>query len=64
MLYDVDSIEAYFEDLPEDRRQTVERLYQEILAHLPAGFEIGVLGGMIKLRAPVCLSQRIPLYTR
>lgn len=53
MLYDVDSIEAYFEDLPEDRRQMLERLYQEILAHLPAGFEIGVLGGMINYYVPL-----------
>ncbi|HFU4011825.1 TPA: DUF1801 domain-containing protein [Streptococcus suis] len=53
MLYDVESVEAYFEALPENRRQGVEHLHQVILDHLPAGFEVGVLGGMINYYVPL-----------
>ncbi|HFU4122333.1 TPA: DUF1801 domain-containing protein [Streptococcus suis] len=53
MLYDVESVEAYFEALPENRRQAVEHLHQVILDHLPAGFEVGILGGMINYYVPL-----------
>lgn len=53
MVYDVESIEAYFSILPDNRKEAVERLHRVILEHLPDGFEVGVLGGMINYYVPL-----------
>ncbi|HFI0113634.1 TPA: DUF1801 domain-containing protein [Streptococcus suis] len=53
MIYDVESIEAYFSILPDNRKDAVERLHRVILEHLPDGFEVGVLGGMINYYVPL-----------
>lgn len=53
MLYDVESVEAYFEALPDNRKEPLEQLHQEIVGNLPAGFEVGVLGGMINYYVPL-----------
>ncbi|HFI0978341.1 TPA: DUF1801 domain-containing protein [Streptococcus suis] len=53
MIYDVESIEAYFSILPNNRKDAVERLHRVILEHLPDGFEVGVLGGMINYYVPL-----------
>ncbi|MCQ8264442.1 hypothetical protein NF419_00670 [Streptococcus suis] len=53
MKYDVENIEAYFGALPENRKEAVERLHQVIVEQLPAGFEVGMLGGMINYYVPL-----------
>lgn len=53
MIYDVDSLETYFEALPDKRKEPLERLHSEIVAHLPEGFEVGILGGMINYYVPL-----------
>ncbi|HFU4221824.1 TPA: DUF1801 domain-containing protein [Streptococcus suis] len=53
MNYEVESIEAYFSTLPDKRKEAVERLHQVIVEQLPAGFEAGVLGGMIHDYVPL-----------
>lgn len=53
MLIEVDTIEEYMAALPDNRREAVERLHQVILEHLPAGFEVAVLGGMIHYFVPL-----------
>lgn len=53
MNYEVESIEAYFSSLPDKRKEAVERLHQVIVDHLPDGFVVGVLGGMIHYYVPL-----------
>ncbi|HEM3702875.1 TPA: DUF1801 domain-containing protein [Streptococcus suis] len=53
MLIEVETIEEYMAALPDNRREAVERLHQVILDHLPDGFEVGVLGGMINYYVPL-----------
>ncbi|HFU4463631.1 TPA: DUF1801 domain-containing protein [Streptococcus suis] len=53
MLIEVETIEEYMTALPDNRREAVERLHQVILEHLPAGFEVAVLGGMIHYFVPL-----------
>lgn len=53
MLYEVETIEEYLAALPDNRKEPIERLHGEIVAHLPAGFEIGVLGGMMNYYVPL-----------
>lgn len=52
MLIEVKTIEEYMAALPDNRREAVERLHRAILEHLPDGFEVGVLGGMINYYVP------------
>ncbi|NQN49023.1 DUF1801 domain-containing protein [Streptococcus suis] len=54
MIYEVESIEAYFSSLPDNRKEPVEKLHQEIIRYLPTGFEVGILGGMINYYVPLC----------
>ena len=53
MLIEVDTFEDYLAALPDQRREAVEQLHQEILTQLPPGFEVGVLGGMINYYVPL-----------
>lgn len=53
MIYEVESIEEYFSSLPDNRKEPVEKLHQEIIRHLPTGFEVGILGGMINYYIPL-----------
>ena len=53
MLIEVDTFEDYLAALPDQRREAVEQLHQEILNQLPPDFEVGVLGGMINYYVPL-----------
>ena len=53
MLIEVGTFEDYLAALPDQRKEAVERLHQEILDQLPPGFEVGVLGGMINYYVPL-----------
>ncbi|HFI0424217.1 TPA: DUF1801 domain-containing protein [Streptococcus suis] len=53
MLIEVETIEEYMAALSDNRREAVERLHQVILDHLPDGFEVGILGGMINYYVPL-----------
>ena len=53
MLIEVGTFEDYLAALPDQRKEAVERLHQEILNQLPPGFEVGVLGGMINYYVPL-----------
>ncbi|MDG4521292.1 DUF1801 domain-containing protein [Streptococcus suis] len=53
MLIEVETIEEYMAALPENRKEAVERLHQVIVEQLPAGFEVGTLGGMINYYVPL-----------
>lgn len=53
MIYEVESIEEYFSSLPDNRKEPVEKLHQEIIRHLPTGFEVGILGGIINYYVPL-----------
>ena len=44
MLIEVDTFEDYLAALPDQRREAVEQLHQEILNQLPPDYEVGVLG--------------------
>ncbi len=53
MLIEVGTFEDYLAALPDQRKEAVERLHQEILNQLPSGFEVGVMGGMINYYVPL-----------
>ncbi|MDG3136386.1 hypothetical protein [Streptococcus suis] len=53
MLIKVETIEEYMAALLENRKEAVERLHQVIVEQLPAGFEVGILGGMINYYVPL-----------
>lgn len=53
MRIEVETIEEYLDQVPEKRKEAVERLHQVIVDNLPAGFEVGVLGGMINYYVPL-----------
>ena len=44
--------EAYVAELPEDRREAINRLRKEIIKHLPEGFQEGMQYGMIGYYVP------------
>lgn len=52
MQYDVDSITAYLEALPEERRQVIERLRQVIKDNLPGRYEEKLQYQMISYVVP------------
>lgn len=52
MQYDVESVEDYIQQLPEDRKEPIERLRKVILDNLPEGFEETILYGMIGYVVP------------
>ncbi|WP_124980724.1 DUF1801 domain-containing protein [Nonlabens xiamenensis] len=43
---------AYLEELPSDRREPIKKIRQQILDHLPDGFEEGMLYGMLGYYVP------------
>jgi hypothetical protein len=47
------TVEAYLDELPGDRRATVEAVRAVVLEHLPAGFEEGIQYGMIGYYVPL-----------
>ncbi|MFX3952253.1 DUF1801 domain-containing protein, partial [Streptococcus suis] len=49
----METIEEYRAVLPENRKEAVARLHQVIVEQLPAGFEIGILGGMSNYYVPL-----------
>ena len=49
------SVAAYLADLPAERRAVVSRVRQEILAHLPAGYEEAMNWGMICYQVPLAV---------
>ena len=53
MLIEVGTFEDYLAALPDQRKEAVEWLHQEILNQLPSGFEVGVMGGMINYYVPL-----------
>ena len=53
MLIEVGTFEDYLATLPDQRKEAVEWLHQEILNQLPSGFEVGVMGGMINYYVPL-----------
>lgn len=53
MRIEVERIEDYMAALPDGRREAVEELHRVIVANLPAGFEQGVLGGMVNYYVPL-----------
>lgn len=46
------SVAEYLEELPEDRRETVQAVREEILRNLPKGYEEGMQYGMIGYYVP------------
>ena len=47
------TVESYLDELPTDRRGTVEAVRAVILEHLPAGFEEGMQYGMLGYYVPL-----------
>jgi len=52
MDHDIKSVKEYLERLPEERRETIERLREIILSNLPEGFEETISYGMISYVVP------------
>lgn len=52
MRYKAATPEAYISMLPENRQQSVKKLRETILNHLPKGFEEGIQYGMIGYSVP------------
>lgn len=47
------TVQEYLDELPEDRRETIEVIRQTILDNLPTGYEEGMLYGMIGYYVPL-----------
>lgn len=52
MDHDIKSVKEYLERLPEERRETIERLREIILSNLPEGFEETISYGIISYVVP------------
>lgn len=52
MQYDVSSLEEYFESIPNERTESVKKLYTIIKENLPAGFEERINYGHIGFVVP------------
>ncbi|MBX2828186.1 MAG: DUF1801 domain-containing protein [Flavobacteriaceae bacterium] len=52
MQYDADTVAGYIEQLPEERKDPVEKLRQTVKKHLPKGFEEGITYKMIGFYVP------------
>jgi hypothetical protein len=50
---DATTVEQYLDELPDDRRPTVEAVRRTILANLPSGFVEGMQYGMISYYIPL-----------
>ena len=53
MKSDAPTVDAYLEELPEDRREAIAAVRSVILEHLPDGFEEGMQYGMIGYYVPL-----------
>lgn len=53
MRSDAPTVDAYLDDLPEDRREAIAAVRSVILEHLPEGFEEGMQYGMIGYYVPL-----------
>ena len=53
MKSDASTVDAYLEELPEDRREAIAAVRSVILEHLPDGFEEGMQYGMIGYYVPL-----------
>ncbi len=53
MRSDASTVEEYLASLPEDRRQAVSAVRDEILANLPPGYEEAMNWGMITYQVPL-----------
>ena len=53
MRSDAPTVDAYLDDLPEDRREPIAAVRSVILEHLPEGFEEGMQYGMIGYYVPL-----------
>lgn len=52
MQYQADTIEDYIDQIPEDRKQPVQKLRKTVADNLPKGFEEGILYKMIGFYVP------------
>lgn len=52
MQYKAETIEDYISQLPQDRKEAIEKIRQSILDNLPEGFEEQILYGMIGYVVP------------
>lgn len=52
MTYNAESVEEYIDQLPEDRKEAITRLRDEIKANIPEGFEECISYGMIGYVVP------------
>ncbi|MDC8005984.1 DUF1801 domain-containing protein [Aureisphaera galaxeae] len=52
MQYDADTVAEYIEQLPEERKDPVEKLRQTVKENLPKGFEEGITYKMIGFYVP------------
>ena len=57
MRSEAPTVEAYLDELPEDRREAIAAVRSVILEHLPDGFEEGMQYGMIGYYVPL---ERFP----
>lgn len=53
MQSDATSVEAYLDELPEDRRAAISAVRSTVLAHLPDGYEEAMQYGMIGYVVPL-----------
>ena len=53
MRSEAESVQAYLEGLPEERRLTIQTVRQTILDNLPQGFEEAMNWGMITYQVPL-----------
>ena len=53
MRSDADTVEEYLASLPEERREAIEVVRNEILANLPEGYEEAMNWGMISYQVPL-----------
>jgi hypothetical protein len=51
---DATTVEAYLASLPADRHKLVDAIRETVNAHLPTGYEEGMLWGMIGWYVPLC----------
>ncbi|GEM50577.1 hypothetical protein EB1_03670 [Empedobacter brevis NBRC 14943 = ATCC 43319] len=52
MQYDVPNLEEYFEHIPEDRKETMQKLYETLKTNLPKGFQEEISYGHIGFVVP------------
>jgi uncharacterized protein YdhG (YjbR/CyaY superfamily) len=50
---DAETVEAYLEELPEERRKVIAQVRETILEHLPEGYEESMSWGMISYEIPL-----------